>query len=220
LKYCATLSFLFLSLSAYGQNSSDALSCNNQIGQKDTSEQKDIITFFKKMPANAEKKKKNEEGKKVYFTLLPYKLTPPTGGIALISSTSAGFYLGKVSTTFLSTASFTPYWNFGNQFGLPLRTEIWKEGNTWLSLGDIRFLFYPQNSWGLGNDHPESEPLLIHYKYFRFYLNALKRLKPYFWVGFGFNIDYHLDIYTPKIALAPYAGYFIGTDQNSNSYSA
>ncbi len=161
-----------------------------------------------------------KKNKKIYFNFLPLALIPPGGGNALITSTSAGFYTGDKKITHLSTAFFAPYWNFGAQFGLPLRTELWKQGNTWLSQGDFRFLIYPQKTWGLGQGYLENKSLLVNYKYFRFYLNALKRVQPYLYLGFGLDIDNHIHITTADSNLSKYSDYPIGTAEGSNSFSS
>lgn len=48
----------------------------------------------------------------------------PGGDHALITSTSAGFYLGDRKDIYLSHVNFTPYTNFKERFGLPIRCYI------------------------------------------------------------------------------------------------
>jgi hypothetical protein len=63
----------------------------------------------------------------------------------------------------LSSATFAPYWNLKSRFGLPLRSSIWLKDNTWNIQGDIRFLVYPQYTWGLGSKNAASEKTLVDY---------------------------------------------------------
>jgi len=210
-------SFLFIAYNASAQNAGNTIPINNQV--RDTSNKRDLIdiakVLFKIKPGN----KVREKPKKVFFSLLPIGANVPGGGRALITSTSAGFYLGDRKTTNISNATFTPYWNFHGRFGLPLRSNIWLKDNSWNIQGDTRFLVYPQNTWGLGTGH-EDQKMLVNYKYVRFYQRALKQIRPYFYAGFGYNLDYFVNIKTPDAGLQKFSSYNIGTEQGNNSFSS
>ncbi|ETZ21815.1 hypothetical protein N824_26625 [Pedobacter sp. V48] len=203
---------------AFGQNAGDAVIQNNK--SVDTARQIDLIDIGKALFRIRPGKVREKQDKKVYFSILPIGGTVPGGtGNALITSTSAAMYLGPKKTTNLSTATFTPYWNLGNRFGLPVRTNIWLTDNSWLIQGDTRFLVYPQYTWGIGDSKAEHERTLLKYKYIRFYQNVLKRIKPYLYVGLGYNLDYRFNINTDDSApdLEQYSGYQYGTGKNSFS---
>ncbi|MCC8411248.1 BamA/TamA family outer membrane protein [Mucilaginibacter sp. UR6-1] len=190
--------------------------------KKDTARQTDLIDVAKGLFSI---KKKNtvdtsSREKKVFFSFLPFGTTVPGGsGRALITSTTAGMYLGPRSNTSLSTAVFAPYWNLKSRFGLPLRTSIWLPGNKWTIQGDTRFLVYPQYTWGLGSRNEEDNKTLVDYKYIRFYQSALKRIKPYLFAGLGYNLDYRINVKSdnPDVSLKDFTGYSYGTDRNSFS---
>ena len=200
------------------QDASSILPQNNAV--KDTARQTDLIDIAKDLFHIRPQKIREQREKKIYFSLLPISSTVPGGsGRALITSTTAATYLGPRSTTNISSATFTPYWNFQGRFGLPLRTSIWLPNNTWTIQGDTRFLVYPQYSWGLGSSHNYDERVLVDYKYIRFYQSALKRITPYFFAGAGYNLDYHFNIRSddPNVDLKQYSGYPYGTSGNSFS---
>lgn len=187
---------------------------------KDTASQRDLIDIGKELFHIRIKNVREISGRKVYFSLLPISSVVPGGsGRALITSTTAGTYLGPRKTTNISSATFTPYWNFNGRFGLPLRTSVWMPGNTWTIQGDTRFLYYPQYTWGLGSSHANDERILIDYKYLRFYQSVLKRITPYFFGGIGYHLDYRLNIKSADSAvnLKQYTGYAYGTGSNSFS---
>lgn len=186
----------------------------------DTSGQLDLIDIGKSLFHIKPSQIKEQNDKRLYFSILPVSSSVPGGsGHALITSTTAGMYLGPRKTTNLSSVSFTPYWNFHGRFGLPLRSSIWLPDNTWNLQGDIRFLVYPQYTWGLGSSHSIDEKTLVNYRYIRFYESALKRITPYFFAGFGYNLDYHSGIKSddPNIDLKQYTGYQYGTNGSSVS---
>src|SRR4051812_21155623 len=75
---------------------------------QDTTRRIDLIDVVKSNFQLSPKTLKREPGKKLYFSLLPVSAPIPGGGKALITSTSAGFYLGNRRNTFLSNVSFLP----------------------------------------------------------------------------------------------------------------
>jgi len=191
-----------------------------QSAAKDTSRQTDLIDIAKELFKINPQKPRTQQEKKIYFSILPIPGAVPGGtGRALITSTTAGTYLGPQSTTNLSSATFAPYWNLKGRFGLPLRSSIWLKDNTWNIQGDIRFLVYPQYTWGLGSSHTYSDRSLVNNNYIRFYQSALKRITPYFFAGGGYNLDYHSSVKSddPGVDLKQYTGYAYGTGSSSVS---
>ncbi len=191
-----------------------------QSSVKDTSKQTDLIDLAKALFHIDKIHTSTQRQKKIYFSFLPVAGDVPGGtGYALITSTTAGTYLGPHSTTNLSTVTFAPYWNLRDRFGLPLRSSLWLKDNDWNIQGDIRVLVYPQYTWGVGTSHTYSENTLVDDNYIRFYQTALKRIRPYFFAGAGYNLDYRAHIKTndPVVDLAQFTGYPYGTGSNSVS---
>jgi outer membrane protein assembly factor BamA len=102
---------------------------------------------------------------------------------------------------------------------LPLRTSIWLPNNTATIQGDIRFLIYPQYTWGLGSDHSYNDKTVVNDNYIRFYQSVLKGFTPYFFAGPGYNLDYRANIKSadPNVDLAQFTGYPYGTNGHSVS---
>jgi hypothetical protein len=185
----------------------------------DTTGQKDLIDVIR--PIFTVKPRKKEEAKDVYFSVLPLSSSVPGGSKALVTSTTAGFYLGDRKTTYLSSVTFAPYFNFNGRYGLPIHSSIWTNNNTLNIEGDTRFLVYPQYTWGLGGRHAEEEKLLVNYDYVRFYQSVLKRIRPYLYAGIGYNLDYYIDIYVNgPVPLSDFANYPYGTGQHTTSFSS
>ena len=189
---------------------------------KDTSGQKDLIGVIKAFAHINIKKPPRVNGRKVYYSLLPIGSYVPGGGTALVTSTQAAFFLGDRRDTYISNVTFSPSTNFNGQFNLPFRSNIWSPGNQWNFEGDMRYSFFPQNTWGLGGRQPETAKLLINYSYVRFYFSALKKIEPYLFAGIGYNLDYHIAIHAEDDStdLQQFTGYKYGTANNSNSFSS
>lgn len=191
----------------------------------DSVAQKDLLDVFKSVfkpkPKSSTKVEINDS--KIYFSFLPTASTLPDGGGKMfITSTTAGFYLGEHDSTNLSSMTFTPYFNMKGRFGLPLRSNIWLENNKWFISGDTRLMVYPQDTWGLGGNQPEENRTRIDYKYIRFYQSLLRRIKPYFFAGIGYNLDYHMRIKTDaeKNLQDLSEGYRFGTAYGQDSFSS
>jgi hypothetical protein len=190
----------------------------------DTSGKKDLIdigrAILKESPRSA-----STEKRRIYFSILPVSTGVPGGGAAVFTSTTAGFYLGDRSTTYLSSISVTPYFNLKGRYGLPIRSNIWLNNNNWLIEGDTRFLVYPEYTWGLGGGQPQGDRILIDYNYIRFYQGVLKKITAYFFAGIGFNLDFYTDIENsdsklPADNVANFTHYPVGTLTDKNSYSS
>lgn len=188
----------------------------------DTSKLLDLIDVGKNLLHIKIKRPEATEGKTIYFSALPFSNQVPGGGTALVTSTTAGFYLGDRANTYMSRLTFTPYWNFKQRFGLPIRSSIWLKQNRWVITGDTRLMVYPQYTWGLGRQYKEEDKLLVDYSYLRFYQQALKRLSRGFFAGVGYHVDYRINVRTDSLEqlLTDYTKYAYGTAQSNNSYSS
>jgi hypothetical protein len=196
----------------------DVIKTNDKV---DTLGRTDLIDIFTKAFHIKPHPIQEQYGKKYYFSILPVAATVPGGGTALITSTTAGFYMGPRDSTYISTVVFAPYLNFAGRYGLPLRSSIWLKNNSWTIQGDTRFLYYPQYTWGLGGNQPSSDQLLLTYKYIRFQQAALKRVTNYFFAGAGYALDYHIDIQKDQTdALKTFTGYQYGAAGKVNSFSS
>ena len=187
----------------------------------DTTGKKDLIDIARSLYKSPPRPILLNEEHKIYFSFLPISTSIPGGGTALVTSTTAGVYFGDRKTTYLSTITFTPYFNFNGIFGLPIRSNIWLNNNSWTIQGDTRFLVYHQYTWSLGGGQPESRKFLVNYNYLRFYQSALKRITPYFYIGAGYNFDYYLDVESSnKNTLSNFSKYKYGTLNDQNFISS
>ncbi len=209
---------IFLPWAVHAQTASSIIP--DTVKKSDTLRQLDLIDIGKLLFHIRPKIVRTLGEKRVYFSFLPISSTVPGGsGRVLVTSTSASIYLGPKRTTNLSNMSFTPYWNFGSRFGLPLRSSIWLSDNTWTIQGDVRLLRYPQFTWGLGSTNEESDRSLVDYNYIRFYQAALKQIEPYLFAGFGYDLDFHSNIHSDEsgIDLKNFTKYNYGTAGSSFS---
>ncbi|MEO6150718.1 MAG: hypothetical protein ABIN95_06680, partial [Mucilaginibacter sp.] len=86
-------------------------------------DQRDLIDVVRSVFNVSPRKVEAEKDKSVYFSFLPISSSVPGGGKALFTSTTAGFYLGNRKTTYISSVTFAPYFNFKGRYGLPVRSN-------------------------------------------------------------------------------------------------
>ena len=223
LKGLLVLCACFLSCCLRAQNPTGMINPPDSIMKNvDTSGQRDLIGIALRISHIHLKKPPKVDGKRVYYSFIPLSTSVPGGGTALITATTAGFYLSDRKNTYMSNVTFSPSTNFKGEFNFPFRSNIWSAGNSMNYSGDYRLTIYPQYTWGLGGYKPENDNLLIHYSYIRFYQNALKRIKPYMFAGIGYNLDYHINVRTDADSpgLQKFSGYKYGTANHSNSTSS
>ncbi len=159
------------------------------------SEQKDIIDVIRPL-FHLDKKKFDSirSNKKVQFSFVPGAGSAPGGGRAILTAFNAGFFLGKDSSTSMSLVTFSPWFDFNGKFVLPFRNIIWLPNDFLLWRGDTRFMIYPQYTWGLGGKNNEDSKVLLNYTYFRFYHNAVRKVKGLFYFGVGYDLDYRFNV--------------------------
>ena len=210
---------LFLSLSPFLLKAQAPVDTTNV--NIDTTQQKDLLDIGRKLFKIRPRRYPKNEQKQIYFSILPLSSNVPGASKALVTSTTAGFYLGPRGTTYLSGITFAPYFNLKGRYGLPIHSSIWMENNTYNIEGDTRFLVYPEATWGLGGGQPENQNILVNYDYIRFYQAFLRRITPYLYAGIGYDADYYININTSgPVSLADFTGYSYGTAQNANSFSS
>jgi hypothetical protein len=187
----------------------------------DTTGQRDLLDIGNKLLNLKPRKYDKHNKKQIYFSVLPLSTNVPGGSKALVTSTTAGFYLGARQTNYISTVTFAPYLNFKGRYGIPIHSSLWFMDNAFNLQGDTRFLVYPTPTWGLGGGQNQDDNILVNYDYFRFYHSLLKRITPYLYAGIGYDADYYIDIETNgPVDLTDFTHYAYGTSQHDNSFTS
>lgn len=158
----------------------------------DSIKQVDGIDYLLKL-FKIKKSQEKIENKKVNFSFFPVDASN-AGDRVLVSSFNATFLLGEKENTNNSTVYLIPYISFNNQYGIELYPTIWLKENSWNFVGEYFGLNFPQDTWGLGGDTPESNETLVDGKTLRFHQNVLKGILPNLAVGLGYQYDEHHEL--------------------------
>lgn len=168
---------------------------------------------------NAEQAKKNTKEKDIadlYYGLLKKKrkissdslnsvhkmqlsLVPALGytlqtGFAGIVSANLGFYAEEAKNQKISsiTSSFT--YSQYHQSIIPFVANIWTKDNEFNSITDIRYIKYPSQIYGLGDNIDPNTGYIIDFSGFKFHQTVLKEVFKNTFLGIGYYFDSFWDI--------------------------
>ena len=187
-KFLLPLLLLLVVLEAKAQDKDTYFITSNN----DTIPQKDGVDYLIQL-FKINRSQEKIENKKVNFSFFPIDARN-AGERVLVSSFNATFLLGDKSNTNNSTIYFIPYITFKNQYGVELYPTIWLKENSWNFVGEYFALNFPQDTWGLGGNTPESNETLVDGKQIRFHQNVLKGIFPNLAVGLGYQFDEHYEL--------------------------
>lgn len=179
----------------------------------------DSTSFFKRL--FKEKPKKIPEKGSFYFSPLPAISVNPAHGFMYGVAASGSGYLGDPESTNISNAFLAAIFTTKKQFIFNLKSTVYTEANSFLMLGDWRYLNSSQGTWGLGTG-PQSARLasqdfnlsedgivgetgedILEFELIRFYETVLKRLDTSpMYVGVGFHVDLFRNIKDPLLDLS------------------
>ncbi len=159
----------------------------------DTANQLDVIDVISRIIHN--KPQAAAPVKKLTFSLLPSAGYSLSTGFAVNLSSNVLFYTGKdrtkVNASLINASGFIDTYN---QRSFLVQTDIWSDNNNFDFTSDFRWLKYPGSTYGLGGlTSPEKENP-INYNYVKFYATLVRKVIPDYYIGFGYNLDYHTNI--------------------------
>lgn len=131
---------------------------------------------------------------KIYFVLAPIvEYTIATGfspGVAASVAFKSSARRYTNTSSFLGAIKYTTR----QQTLLPIQSSIWLPGNKYNFLGDWRFFNYPQDTYGFGGYTTLNNKYTVNYRYIRFYEFVLRSVAKNFYLGGGYQLDYHWKI--------------------------
>ncbi len=162
----------------------------------------------KKKEAKALKKEVDPKKGDLYFSPVPVLGANPAFGFIYGVGAAASSYLGEPSTTKLSSALFGLAFTTKKQTIVTLKSTAFTANNTWILMGDWRFLNSSQPTWGLGTGpqsarmadsgftfddkdyNGTSEADMMTFEFFRFYQTFLRKIHDkQLYAGLGVHLD-------------------------------
>jgi hypothetical protein len=197
-KCLITLTAVFCFFKSSAQQDTSLLYKNNSgknpVTTIDSSKQRDAIDILLKLLNKNTPANKRKESRKLIFAAVPavgYSLS--TGfGAAVIGNLA--FYTSAGHEENLSAISAEGFYDAKAQKVFISRGEVWANKNNYKLVSDIRVERFPEETYGLGTFTTNATDDHLDYSYIRTYLTLLKKITPDFYVGMGYNLDYHYDI--------------------------
>jgi hypothetical protein len=118
---------------------------------------------------------------------------PDTGPLIGIAGNVAAFH-GDPANTHISTSVFSFTFSSKGQSLSNVRFTQFTGEDRWLAVGDNRFQWTSQDTFGLGSSSAESDAVNAKYDFFRLHETVYRRVAPHLFAGGGVRFNTHQDI--------------------------
>lgn len=119
------------------------------------------------------------------------------GALEASFAMNGSFYTADPNSTSLSVIQTGAQYSEKHQLMVPFISNVWLANNKWDMLGDWRYYKYPSYTYGLGSATTYQNADLIDYSYVRVYQEILRHFSSNYYLGIGYNLDYHFGISDP-----------------------
>ncbi len=195
--FLTTILFFFLYSTGLAAQTNDHASLTKSNDSVPLNEQRDMIDMAMLILHKDISKRldtTNGIGMRLRLSASPIiEYTISTGFTAGIAAGGA-FVTSLKQQTNTSSFLFAVKYTQKKQFLLPIQSSVWTPGNKFNFIGDWRYLNYPQDTWGIGGETTDADKNMVSYKYLRLYELCLRQIVKNFYVGGGYQLDYHWEI--------------------------
>lgn len=164
-------------------------------------------------------KNMNVNSRRLHLSASPILEYTVATGLTTGLAAGGAFLTGNAGATNVSSFVGAVKYTQRKQFLLPVQSSVWANNNSWNFLGDWRYLYYPQDSYGIGGHTTPDDRFTVTYKYVRFYEYALRNIGHHWYAGAGYQLDWHWDITGTGVSPAVQQGlqlYGLGTRSTSS----
>jgi outer membrane protein assembly factor BamA len=158
----------------------------------DTLQQLDLYDIIGSLFGNKKTSENDSITSKPIFSVVPALGYTLQSKLALTLAGNIAFRLNKDSK--ISTITINTAYTQTKQIIIPVQSNIWTKNNNYDFIGDIRFLKYPQSTYGLGSNSSIRDEDPMNYDFFRFSEIALRRIWTNFYAGIGYIADIHWNV--------------------------
>lgn len=134
-----------------------------------------------------------DTGKGPFISVLPGLSYGMNTGFTANITSNTSFYTDNAKTRISSVQANANYSQF-HQYWIDVLSNIFMGKKKLHLSGDIRYYKFPTLTYGLGPNSTSSDPLKIDYSYFRFHQVVFHEYTYNFFIGIGYNLDYHWKI--------------------------
>ena len=128
------------------------------------------------------------------FVGTPVIGSKPDTGLVLGGAGNFAWFHGDPNTTHISTSVFSAMVSQHGQMLTSVLMTAFTQDDRWLIVGDNRFQWTSQDTFGLGTSSADVDAVDAHYDFFRVYETAYRRIGRSLFAGGGLLISAHQDI--------------------------
>ena len=194
--FCIVAVFCFLRSSAQQDTLKSAKNVAGKLQTPiiDSSKQKDVYDYLAKLLNKNELFNSRKKPSKLNFAVVPAVGYSLSTGFAVDISSNVAFYTSADHNENLSAIDAEGILDTRSQKILISRSEIWADNNNYKLVTDLRIERFPDDTYGLGTETTNATDDPIAYSYIRTYATLFKKVIPDYYIGFGYNYDYHYNI--------------------------
>ena len=188
------LLLLFSFNALLAQKDTSALFTNKYL---DSSNNKDLLDVYHQIFNKHNHQQTLKESKKSNHnntSLVPAVGYTSQTGVEIDLSGNIGFYTSDQAKTNLSSIVANLAYTSKNQILAPIQTNIWTKNNKFNLQGDWGYYKFPESTYGLGGYTTEDQSNPVDDSYLHFYESILKNISKDFFLGVGYQLDYHWNI--------------------------
>ncbi len=160
----------------------------------DSSKQRDAYDYLNKLLHKNELVNSRKIPSRLNFSVVPAIGYSLSTGFAVDLTGNVAFYTTKARTENLSAIDAEAIYDTKGQKILISRAEIWQKNNDYKLVTDLRLERFPDDTYGLGTTTTNAKDDPIAYSYIRTYVTVFKKIIPDYYIGLGYNYDYHFNI--------------------------
>ena len=163
--------------------------------QNSTSKELDLVDVFNKFSSTKPHNDSTQiEDRKTHFALLPNIGYSGQTGIQAGIGGNVTYFGSDNPNQKISNILYSAMYCEYHQFISIVQGNLWTQNNEFNIITDWRYMQFPQKDYGLGSQTKIENENLIDYSYLRLYQTILKQIATNYYVGIGYNLDYHWGI--------------------------
>ncbi len=127
------------------------------------------------------------------ITVAPFIASKPSTGFVAGAAGNVAFFRGEPSTTHISSATGSVTFSTRGQVLLNAKLVMFGRDDRGLLIGDNRFQWTNEDTYGLGASSAPDNPVNTKYDRIRIYETAYRRVARALYAGVGFHVSVHGD---------------------------
>lgn len=189
---------IFCAINAYSQTDSTHSILNKSqasvISKADSVKQRDAIDIVNHILNKNRPVTDHSSARRLNFSVVPSPGYTLSTGFVFDVTGNVAFYTGASHKENLSAIQSDLAYDTKAQKLFYNRGEIWFPDNQYRLVADVRWAKFPTETYGLGTQTTNAQTDEINFDYYRVYTTLYKTVAPDFYVGAGYNLDYHYNI--------------------------